>query len=240
MVPPLSLCIPTMNRWDFLRVNIPQYLSNPYISEIVISDENGHDAEKIRATFNDPKIRVSINTTRLGPFLNKNKVVSLASNEFVCLIDSDNFAPLSYFEAWDKWLKGAEPNENTIYSPYRTIPQVNHEGFIYKELVGVYITKNNCKYYWKAIPMANILYNTGNYIVSKKMYLTTETDPHLKHLEAQRSPDVMFKNYLMWFNNNMQMVVVPDMDYHHIVHNGSYFMQELWGLNVDVFNALYD
>ena len=141
-VPQISLCIATMDRWDFLKVSLPQYLTYPYISEIIISDENGHDAEKIRATFNDSKIRVSINTTRLGPFLNKNKVVSLASNEFVCLIDSDNFAPLSYFEAWEKWLKGAEPDENTIYSPYRTIPQLNHEGFIYKELSGVYIAKN--------------------------------------------------------------------------------------------------
>ena len=70
-IPPLTLCIPTMDRWDFLKINLPQYLANPYISEIIISDENGRDAEKIRATFNDPKIRVSVNETRLGPFLNK-------------------------------------------------------------------------------------------------------------------------------------------------------------------------
>ena len=62
-VPQLSLCIATMDRWDFLKVNLPQYLTNPYISEIIISDENGHDAEKIRATFNDPKIHISVNDT---------------------------------------------------------------------------------------------------------------------------------------------------------------------------------
>lgn len=235
---PLSLCIPTMNRWDFLKVNIPQYLTNPYITEIVITDENGADAEKIRATFTDPKIRVYVNDSRLGPFLNKNKVISLANNQFVCLMDSDNFAPLSYFEAWDKWLNGSLPNENTIYSPCRTIPQPNHEGFDYRNYNGVYITTNNYKYYWKTIP--SCLYNTGNYIVSKKMYITTETDPHLKHLESQRSPDVMFKNYFMWKNNNMKMVVVPGMEYDHIVHNGSYYIQELSMLNVDNFNALYD
>jgi hypothetical protein len=239
-VVPLSLCIPTMNRWDFLKVNIPQYLTNPYITEIVISDENGKDAEKIRTTFTDPKIRVYVNNSCLGPFLNKNRVVSLAKNPFVCLMDSDNFAPLSYFEAWNKWLNGSLPNENTIYSPCRTIPQPNHEGFDYRHFVGIYITNNNYKYYWKNIHMSSCLFNTGNYIVSKKMYLTTETDPHLKHLEKERSPDVMFKNYFMWKNNNMIMVIVPGMEYNHIVHNDSYYIQELSMLNVDKFNSLYD
>jgi len=239
-VVPLSLCIPTMNRWDFLKVNIPKYLTNPFITEIVITDETGADAAKIRATFTDPKIRVYVNDSRLGPFLNKYKVVSLANNPFVCLMDSDNFAPLSYFEAWSKWLNGSLPDENTIYSPCRTIPQATHEGFDYRHLGGIYITKNNYKYYWKNIHMAAVLYNTGNYIVSKKMYMTTETDADLKHLETQRSPDVMFKNYFMWKNNNMIMVPVPGMEYNHIVHDASYYMQELWGLNVDNFNALYD
>jgi hypothetical protein len=44
----------------------------------------------------------------------------------------------------------------------------------------------------------------------------------------------------MWKNNNMKMVVVPGMMYDHIVHDGSYYIQELSMLNVDNFNALYD
>lgn len=239
-IPPLTLCIPTMDRWDFLKVNLPQYLANHYISEIIISDENGRDVEKIRATFNDPKIRVSVNETRLGPFLNKRKVISMASNEFVCLMDSDNFAPVSYFDAWVTALNGSAPDENTIYSPSRTVPQPNHEGFDYRNFNGIYITKDNCKYYWKNVRMASCLYNTGNYIVSKKMYMTTETDAHLKHLETARSPDVMFQNYFMWKNNNMKMLVVPGMEYNHIVHDGSYYIRELAMLNVDNFNALYE
>jgi hypothetical protein len=237
---PLSLCIPTMDRWDFLRVNIPYYLENPYITEIVITDENGHDAERIRATFNNPKIRVYVNDSCLGPFLNKRKVVSLAANPFVCLMDSDNFAPLSYFDAWAAFLCGNPPAENVIYSPFRTIPQANHEGFDYSMLRGVYITRANYKYYWKLISMARILYNTGNYILSKKILLTTESDPDVKYLETQKGPDVMFQNYSMWKNSNMIMAVVPDMDYHHIVHGGSYYWQNMGIMNTAVFDALYD
>jgi hypothetical protein len=229
-----------MNRWDFLKVNLPKYLTNPYITEIVISDENGADADKIRTTFTDPKIRVSVNETRLGPFLNKHKVIEMASNAFVCLMDSDNFAPIEYFDAWAAYLRGAEPDTNTIYSPCRTIPQANHGGFDYRQFGGIYINKDNYKYYWKNIPIAGCLYNTGNYIVSKTMYLTTETDAHLKHLETARSLDVMFKNYFMWKNNNMKMIVIPGMEYDHIVHDGSYYIQELSMLNLDNFNALYD
>jgi hypothetical protein len=40
MTPPLTLCIPTMNRWSFLEKNIAEYLKNPYIDDIVICDEN--------------------------------------------------------------------------------------------------------------------------------------------------------------------------------------------------------
>jgi hypothetical protein len=229
-----------MDRWDFLKVNLPQYLENPYIAEIVITDENGHDASKIRDTFKDPKIRLYVNESCLGPFLNKRKVVSLATNPFVCLMDSDNFAPLSYFEAWEKFLKGRPPSESVIYSPFRTIPQSNHEGFDYSKMKGVYITKENYKYYWKNIRITSILYNTGNYILSKKILLTTDTDPEVKYLEMQKGPDVMFQNYSMWKNNNMIMVVVPDMDYHHIVHRDSYYLQNMAIMNTAVFDALYD
>jgi hypothetical protein len=52
-IPKLSLCIPTKNRWNFLKVNIPKYLENPYINEIVICDENGEDAKMIQETFKD-------------------------------------------------------------------------------------------------------------------------------------------------------------------------------------------
>ena len=241
-VPPLSLCIPTMDRWGFLKVNIPQYLENPYISEIVISDENGHDAEKIRATFTDPKIRVSVNTSRLGGFLNKQRVVSLAKNEFVCLMDSDNFAPLSYFEAWAKYLNGAAPSEHTIYSPYRTIPQPDHEGFDYSFAKGITITSSDFKYIWRTIPMSRLLYNTGNFIVPKNLYDTSAVPFRAEFLGKNNGPgplDVMFQHYLMWTYKSMTLAVVPGMDYHHKVHAGSYYLTESSDANTATFEGLY-
>ena len=43
-----SLCIPTMDRYDkFLSNYLPKYLDNELISEIIITDENGYDIQKI-------------------------------------------------------------------------------------------------------------------------------------------------------------------------------------------------
>lgn len=81
MNPKISLCIPTKNRWKFLQNYIPKYLTNPYIDEIVICDENGEDKKLIETTFpKNSKIRVYQNSAILGPFRNKQKVASLAKN----------------------------------------------------------------------------------------------------------------------------------------------------------------
>ena len=43
-----TLCIPTLNRFDdFLSKYLPKYLENNLINEIIITDENGDDVNKI-------------------------------------------------------------------------------------------------------------------------------------------------------------------------------------------------
>lgn len=237
----VSLCIPTMNRWDFLKVNLPRYLENPYIHEIVITDENGHDAAQIQQTFNDSKIRVYVNEQQLGPFLNKRKAVSLAKGPFVCVMDSDNFAPVSYFHAWAKYLDGKHPDEHTIYSPIKTIPQENHKGFDFTILRGAKITPKNFKHFWRSTgpECAETLYNLGNYILSKKLMDTTKTISELRYFETKKGPDVMFQSYMMWTTNNMTLAVVPNMEYQHVVHGGSYVVNHQAEMNYDFFNSLY-
>lgn len=47
-----SVCIPTMNRYDnYLSKFLPLYLKNNLIDEIIISDENGNDYNKIMNYF---------------------------------------------------------------------------------------------------------------------------------------------------------------------------------------------
>ena len=93
-----TLCIPTLDRFDeFLSRYLPQYLDNNLINEIIITDENGNDIDKIQKMFNNEKLRLFKNDKRLGPFLNKLSACSKAKNEWIVLIDSDNFADKNYF-----------------------------------------------------------------------------------------------------------------------------------------------
>ena len=37
----LTVAIPTMERWSFLKDQVPKYLNDPNVGFVVISDENG-------------------------------------------------------------------------------------------------------------------------------------------------------------------------------------------------------
>ena len=221
----LSLCIPTKNRWDFLKINLPKYLDNPFIDEIVFCDETGEDAKMIQETYKDnEKIKVYINDKILGPFFNKNKVVSLAKNEFICLMDSDNFAPLSYFESWDKYIKENGLKENVIYCPSRTIPQSNHGGFDYRSFIGSY-NFEDCKRHYHNVTFSTML-NTGNYIFNKKLFIESGSEFTNENLDkTYKVCDVIYKNYLLLTKFNTILTLVPNMEYNHIVHNGSYYIE---------------
>lgn len=219
----LSLCIPTFRRFNFLKNYIQEYLKNPYIEEIVISDEDGADNALIQDFFsNHPKIKLYQNERILGTFANKNKVVSYARNDWVCLMDSDNFAPIEYFEAWVKYIQLHSLNDKMVYMPIRTIPQNNHQGFDYTAFENIIWNKDIL-----ALPDTfdkySIVLNTGNYIFNKHNYI--ESNKFYKEFQDKCDTlDVYFKNILLCKNNSI-LVVVPNMCYHHIVHSNSFWIQ---------------
>jgi hypothetical protein len=237
--PKLSLCIPSKNRWNFLKVNLPKYLDNPFIDEIVICDENGNDAKMIEEIYKDnEKIKVYINENVLGAFLNKRKVVSLAKNDFICLMDSDNFAPLSYFEAWYKYIQENGIKEKIVYCPARTIPQSNHQGFDYRPFIGSYTFEESKRNFSNG--MFNCMLNTGNYIFSKKLYMESEPDETQKELvNSCKALDVLFQNYLLFTKGNAIINIIPNMEYDHIVHAGSYYMETCQSINTNKFYGLF-
>jgi hypothetical protein len=117
-----SLAIPTMDRYDkYLKNNLPKYIQNEYIREIVICDENGNDYEKIQKDFGDiNKIKLFKNDKRLGPLRNKIKTMSLCSCDHIALIDSDNYADYDYFESAMTF----GTCQSTILLPSYSLPRV--------------------------------------------------------------------------------------------------------------------
>ena len=219
-----SLCIPTLDRFDeFLSRYIAQYLENEYVNEIIITDENGNDIEKINNTFpNNNKLILIKNDERLGPFLNKIKACSFAKNEWIVLMDSDNFAHKDYFVLAKKYIENVVGNsKNIILAPSKARPHFDFShlsGFIYKN--GDF-EKNkhleNQSKQWYHSP-GGVLMNAGKYVTNKfvidHLNLQNETD----NIQKSSACDVIYFNTLLFEQLDVNMHVVPDMAYDHVVH----------------------
>lgn len=221
----VSLCIPTMRRWDFLKVVLPRYLENPFISEIIITDETGEDFDILTSFYKDnEKIKVYKNAERLGAFLNKLTCMSYASNEWICLMDSDNFSDLSYFNEFESYTQGM-PQSTMVYCPSFAKPT-----FDYRPLQGVIMNKESIKPIIQSNQrdLLECAFNTGNYMVHRSVVSTIktvlETDTEAHRIAKEFCPcDAIYMNYVL-LQNGYSFVLVPNMYYDHLVHEGSFYM----------------
>uniref|UniRef100_A0A6C0K2D2 Methyltransferase FkbM domain-containing protein n=1 Tax=viral metagenome TaxID=1070528 RepID=A0A6C0K2D2_9ZZZZ len=241
--PKLSLCIPTMNRWSFLQENLPKYLNNPHIDEIVISDENGADVEKIRETFSNPKLKLFVNEERLGAFFNKEIAVRRASNKWVALIDSDNFAPIPYFEQWIQFIQNNPLAPHTVYAPSRTIPTKGHNGFDYRSFIGKQLTKST----YNALKSDNwmeCVINTGNYIVNRDFYLQSFDPDYSDLCKITNAWEAKLRTWLL-LNKGANFVFPANFEYYHSVHDGSLYINTEKEIDAyrsrmtDMYNSLH-
>ena len=122
-------------------------------------------------------MKIYKNDTILGVFKNKLQVCSYASNKYIALIDSDNFADNNYFKAANNYItKNKEDlSEFVILSPSRSINHNAAPNLNYKEFSEKTITKENVKDFIDNIKF-QVLLNTGNYIVSKQIFDNIDYD----------------------------------------------------------------
>ena len=217
-----SLCIPTINRFDsFLIKYIPEYLKNNLIDEIIITDETGEDARKIREHFPYSKIKVFENETKLGPFLNKLKACKLAARQWIALIDSDNFADEVYFETAKQFIESRYLPAASILAPSWAKPNFN-----YSNLSGFLFTKSRL---YKNATFAHTdnltLMNTGNYILNKYVIDTINIENESHNIPLSSACDVVYFNTLLFEQMDLNMWVVPNLHYTHVVHDGSVYIQ---------------
>lgn len=221
-----SLCIATVNRFDFLKNYLPKYISNTYISEIIICDENGNDCEKISKHFQSPKLKLYVNEKTLGPFLNKLKCCNLASCDWVALLDSDNFADMDYFEVAHNFIINNNCSNRTILAPSFAKPQ-----FDYRLLSGMIYKKNNFvenREKEKSIKgntgLSETLMNTGNYILHRNLTQQLDIESHMDIINKSSACDVILMNTLFFKQLNAEMYILENMEYEHVVHNGSTYL----------------
>lgn len=227
--PKISLCIATMDRWSFLETTLPKYLENFYVDEIIISDENGRDCDAIFKKFGaNAKLRLFSNTTQLGAFSNKAMAVSRAKNKWVCIFDSDNFAPYTYFASAIKALK----EENVVYLPSRLLAYKSNTEFDNRKFIGLdvdlaYLQKNFDNNH-------EILCQSGNYICSKELYL--KVGPSYGLEDQCSGMDALYKS-ILFLKMGIVLRAIPGMEYYHAVHDGSVTLQNL-GTNFELNRIL--
>ena len=230
-----SLCIPTMDRYDsFLSIFLKEYIKNELIDEIIITDENGNDAKKISNAYpNESKLKIFTNVSCLGPFLNKLNCCRKANNEWVALIDSDNFADKDYFQKMAKWIEETTPSPYSILSPDHT----TNNTFCLTDLSKKYTfldksNHNDIKKYNESRTNKSeqhnlsILFNLGNFVLNKQIIQDLNINENqLKLIKNRSSFDVVLFHYLCFTQFNIKLYLVKNCGYIHNVHNDSIYLK---------------
>lgn len=224
-----SLCIPTMDRFDkFITRYLDSYINNDLIDEIIITDENGNDIQKIQNKYgSNSKLILIKNNFIHGPFSNKLKACSLAKNEWIILMDSDNFANNDYFIKAKKYIDDNHfDKKNIILAPSFAKPKFNFShlsGFVYKKgnfksnlVKEKSLTKqNNAK--------SMVLMNTGNYVINKYLINNLNINNETDNIKKSSACDVIYFNTLLFEQLDLNLHVVPNLEYEHVVHNDSIY-----------------
>ena len=222
-----------MDRWTFLKDQVPKYLNDPNISYIVISDENGKDINVICEMEMDshPKLRLYQNDTVLGVYGNKRQCFLKSPSEWVAVLDSDNqFEP----EFFKEFLKAKERDGNlskkTIYcaGDIRRLDLATGDSEDRtKQFSGMKISREN----WNSVLQMrgwNFLLNDGNCIWPRDV---------VKHFPDIPEDQIVGTDSIFFMRQAIQagytLSVEPRMHYIHTVHAGSHWLQ-----NVEVSSRL--
>ena len=211
----ITLCIPTMDRYNtFLINNLPKYLQNNLINEIVIVDDNSDDYMKIKENFNNDKIKLYQNKERLGPFLNKCECIKYSTNEWIALIDSDNYADYNYFNIVHNFINSNDLHKYVILAPCYAKPRFNYTSFSDN-----IFTKNNLN----KSELFMILMNTGNYVLNKNLITELDLSNEINNIQMSSACDVIYMNTLFFEQYpNFTFYIINELHYEHTVHHGIY------------------
>jgi glycosyltransferase involved in cell wall biosynthesis len=214
----ITVAIPYYNSEKYLEQALELPLSSDFVSEIIIHDDCSEN--QIESTH--PKIKIHRNQTNLGAFKNKYLAVSKASNEWVYLLDSDNY----FFENSLDVVKNIKPQRGRYYSPSQLhlvddgLDQ-SLNGKIVKYDFGQVdgsrardiLKSGSGEFEW--------LINTGNFFVNRDDYVssmqTIINDPTYPYFEA----DAIVFTY-NWLRGGNIIEVVDDLWYNHRLRSNSY------------------
>ena len=106
-MPKVSVLLPTYNtKEDWLKESIESVLNQTFqdFEIIVLDDGSKTSPEAVIKSFNDDRIKFYINETNLGVGKTRNKLIELATGEYVAFQDSDDISLPTRLEKQVKFL----------------------------------------------------------------------------------------------------------------------------------------
>lgn len=213
---------------------------DPNIS--LVAKENYHALQSMLATTlvdvsdEAKKIKILRNKENIGAFANKYEAVKNSKNDWVYLLDSDNFlveCSIPSLFAVDFW------DPNTCYCPsvlimdrkqdtWRPWDDWNHRKFGYHP-IGLKQVKNFINLdkdlqekYSSGMGVVGFL-NTGNFFVNRNKYTSALNLAITEKINPSAADGVAFSYY--WLTNQGSFQILPDLYYYHRIHNKSFWMR---------------
>ena len=219
----LTIAIPTMRRWSFLKDSIPAYLARPEVAEVIVCDETGEDYDLLQAAFGHlqsaNKLRLYKNERRLGIYENKKKCLSLATTEWVALLDSDNIFGDDWFEALHdldfsnskRIFASADFKSVNVKTGVSTCECKSFRGLVLDSRTWTEtLTQSN----W------NFLLNDGSWLVPRAVIVCL---PDVRSDTLQASDAIFMARCFV--KAGYCIYYVPGLEYTHLVHPGSSWLQ---------------
>lgn len=219
----LSIAIPTMNRWSFLKDSLPTMLEQSLVKEIVICDENGNDIEEIQKSslFLNPKLKLIKNEKRLGIYENKYKAASLCLGEWIAILDSDNVFPEEWFYEIEECIKRGKSKRIFASASFKSINIETGEVQIpCQQFDGLVLDKTSWNSFFSK-PKWNFLLNDGNWVIPREAL-----DFLPKSIKSQQllAADAIFM-LRCWIQAGFTIEYVKGLSYIHTVHSKSSWIE---------------
>lgn len=210
----LSLAFTTYKTLDFIykQFCLDHFgLSNYLVNEIVVRDDLSVDYLPL-SYFKSRNIKIFQNKINLSPLNSRPILVADCKNDWVLLMDADNFLDRSSYDVLRNFVENGL-NKDIIYCPDFARPRFN-----YKKFSGALIDANFAKKNIDDIEF-KVFINTCNYLVPRNAYLEVakNIDISFSHLPI----DTVYFNYL-WLKSGRKLKCVSNFEYDHTIRGNSF------------------
>jgi|688.fasta_scaffold120745_5 glycosyltransferase involved in cell wall biosynthesis len=208
----ISLAFTTYNSYSYIMKQLDRdffTMSEGLIDEIVIQDDCSEDYDLLKP-HECENIRLFKNEKNLSPLLSRVNLVNNCKNDWVLLMDSDNFLEKNCFDK----IKELELNDEVTYCPDFARPN-----FGFKVFSNVLMDMEFVKPKIPNLDM-QIFLNTGNFLINRNNYL--KVAEKIDESFAHWAVDVIYFNYL-WLSSGYKLFCIKDYEYDHTLRGDSYW-----------------